>query len=69
MIQIKTNIDGTFDLFNHESNSRITNESYSSIEEINNYFITEKNEKFGLYSVTMDKVLDKIILLFFIFLV
>jgi hypothetical protein len=50
MIQIKTNIDGTFDLFNHESNSRITNESYSSIEEINNYFITEKNEKFGVVS-------------------
>jgi hypothetical protein len=50
MIQLKTNSDGTFDFINDEFNARITNESYSSVKEENNYFITEKNEKFGAVS-------------------
>jgi hypothetical protein len=50
MIQIINNGDKTFDLFNDECNSRITNELYSSIVEDKNYFITEKNEKFGVVS-------------------
>ena len=50
MIQIIYNGDNSYDIFNHELNLKITNESYGSIKEDNNYFITEKNGKYGVVS-------------------
>jgi hypothetical protein len=49
-LQIIDNGNGTFDLLNPHLNARITNEFYSSISEMNNHFITEKDGKYGAIS-------------------